>query len=156
MHAFALVLKSCIDHPWAKDLIVAAQQVVTYFRASHQPLGKLYEQAKHLKIPTTLKSSNTTRLTSVFIMLDSVLRLENAFRNVMVVHPDLIKNAQVEATLCDLQTWSGLRALLTVLEPIADVVMAAQASNSTLADMTRYWLYTARAMESASGDMTVR
>jgi hypothetical protein len=36
--------------------------------------------------------------------------------------------------------------LIEVLRPVAKVIMAVQGAHTTLADVTRYWLYLARAL----------
>jgi hypothetical protein len=48
MHAFALLLGSILALPWAKELVTNAQRVVTFFRASHQPLALLRPAADEL------------------------------------------------------------------------------------------------------------
>jgi hypothetical protein len=79
MHGFSLVLKSVLAHPWAKDLLMRAQQVVTYFRASHAPLAALRAAAEELGITQGLQSSNTTRMTSGYGCTSSVQRNAPAF-----------------------------------------------------------------------------
>ena len=43
--------------------------------------------------------------------------------------------------LNDLAFWGDLELLNALLEPVSAVIMAVQADNATLADMTRYWVY---------------
>lgn len=146
MHAFALVMGSILAHPWARQVVVDAQRVVTLFRASHMPLGVLKEEAKRLGITTTLQTSNQTRLTSSFLCLESVLKMERAFKSYMLLVPGnraLMPATQsaVRNVLEDNSFWAKLKVVTALLEPFTKVVMAVQRNTTSLADITRYWLY---------------
>ena len=65
MHAFNSTMLSVMGHPFAKKLVSQAQALVTFFRASHQPLASLTKLAKSMGIKRTLITSNKTRFTSV-------------------------------------------------------------------------------------------
>ena len=60
MHGFNLVLGSVLSFPWAQRLVVSAQRVVTYFKASHMPLALLRDAAERNNINTGLRSANKT------------------------------------------------------------------------------------------------
>lgn len=146
MHAFALVMGSILAHEWARTVITAAQRIVTYFRASHKPLGTLLQEARRQGIKTTLKTSNQTRLTSTHLCLQSVLKLQPAFATYLTKaeqDPDLLPASQaaVRETLEDFQFWAKVKVMDTLLAPFSRVVMAVQRDSATLADITRYWLY---------------
>ena len=48
MHAFNSTMLSVMGHPFAKKLVSQAQALVTFFRASHQPLALLTKLAKSM------------------------------------------------------------------------------------------------------------
>lgn len=146
MHAFALVMKSIISAPWAKQLAVLAQGVVTYFKKSHQPQARLREAIKSMGIKGgSLCAANGTRFTSTYEMLASVLRNEGPL--CAVQRQGIVNKAEVAATLLSQEFWRQLNVLCALLQPIASVVMAIQGRHSTLADVTRYWLFLARKMQ---------
>jgi len=47
----------------------------------------------------------------------------------------------VSEALNDRAFWGGLELLNALLEPVSAVIMAVQADDATLADVTRYWVY---------------
>eukprot|EP00898_Chlorokybus_atmophyticus_P007964 jgi/Chlat1/8169/Chrsp76S07652 len=133
--------------------------IVTYFRTSHRPLALLKNAAKAHGINTTLYSSNKTRFTSVHRChtshvgsacrrcLESVQHLEGPLRLVHRQHRDAMRNNTVVAIIDDHSFWEGLASLCELLQPFSKVIMAVQAADATLADITRYWLYLARAIK---------
>ena len=138
MHGFSLVLKSVLAYPWAKDLLVRAQQVVTYFRASHAPLAALRAAAKQLEITKSLQSSNTTRMTSSYGCTSSVQEHQPAFTLMRSSSSDVqITNLDVVDTLDDAAFWASLSNLNKVLAPISRVIMVVQGDATTLADVSR-------------------
>lgn len=138
MHGFSLVLKSVLAYPWAKDLLVRAQQVVTYFRASHAPLAALRAAAKQLEITKSLQSSNTTRMTSSYGCTSSVEAHQPAFSLMRRSSSDVqITNLDVVDTLDDAAFWPSLSNLNKVLAPISRVIMVVQGDATTLADVSR-------------------
>ncbi|KAL0054959.1 hypothetical protein WJX82_005172 [Trebouxia sp. C0006] len=48
MHAFSTTMASVMGHKHATGLITRAQKLVTFFRASHQPLALLKKLAERL------------------------------------------------------------------------------------------------------------
>ena len=75
MQGFAGVVGSILSHAWASGLVALCQRVVTCFRDSHPARERLSAKAKALGIDSGLVSSNTTRFTSVPLMLQSVAEL---------------------------------------------------------------------------------
>jgi hypothetical protein len=71
-----LVIGSILAYPWAKTVVGNAPRVVTYFKASHLAVHKLYEESRRQGIKTGLITSNTARFTYVADMIDSLLRLK--------------------------------------------------------------------------------
>lgn len=140
MHAFALLLGSIMGHDWARQLLVKAQKIVTYFNASHKPLALFREALKQQPGQQVgLQSSNGTRLTSVQLCEASVLRNQSTF-STMLGKPggrEAVTNAGVLELLENLHFFGDLRILDGVLQPIAWVIMAVQRRDTTLADITR-------------------
>lgn len=54
---------------------------------------------------------------------------------------------QVRVILDSDTFWLYIKAICKLLEPLSQAVTAIQSSKSTLADVTRYWLYLARALQ---------
>jgi hypothetical protein len=152
MHAFALLMGTMLSHAWARSIVTRAQRIVTYFKASHRPLGLLQIAARQTLEVTGekyagLRSANTTRFTSVHMMLSSVYQLERALKSVVVDHGSEVKSGPVKRDLGDASFWKDLEQLVKLLQPLSEVIMAIQGDHSTLADVTRYFLYLARKLE---------
>lgn len=141
MHGFNLVLGSVLAYSWSKNLVVRAQQVVTYFRASHAPLAALRKAAEELQITQGLQSSNTTRFTSNYACTSSVQGHAPAFTLVKQRGSVVITNQDVAATLEDAAFWADLAKLNKVLKPISRVVMVVQGDSTTMADICRCVLH---------------
>lgn len=77
MHGFALLVGSILSHAWASGLVARCQRIVTFFRHSNRMRELLSVKAKALQINSGLVSSNTTRFTSVQLMLQSVAKLRS-------------------------------------------------------------------------------
>eukprot|EP00775_Hariotina_reticulata_P003312 gene3312-3588_t len=145
MHGFNLVLGSILSHPWAQEVITKSQSIVTYFRASHQPLAFLRAAAKQCGVKQELQSSNKTRFTSKHMCTSSVQANAPAF-NVLLgdaTQAAAIRNPDVLAVLEDNTYWNDLKKLNRLQEPLTQVIMAVQRGNATMADVCRYWLYLA-------------
>ena len=132
-------------HPHATQLVTKAQKLVTFFRASHQPLAHLNKVAAALGIKRSLITSNKTRFTSVHACLESVVRLQSALTEVARQHKDLL-SAAVLSIIDDLMFFAKLKQICQLLEPFTLVITAVQAARTTLADVMRYWLYLAKQM----------
>jgi hypothetical protein len=137
MHGFNLVLGSVLSFPWAQRLVVSAQRVVTYFKASHMPLALLRDAAERNNINTGLRSANKTRFTSKHDCIKSVLTNQPAFTILLQQHRNAITNADVVDILEDHTFWADLSQLDKVLAPLSKVIMAVQANRSMLADVCR-------------------
>ena len=137
MHGFNLVLGSILAYPWAQELLVQAQRVVTYFRASHRPLELVRQAAAQFQISKGLHSANTTRFTSKHECTDSVATLQPAFQYVVSTEADAIKNADVLDILRDPSFWADLPKLNKLQEPLTKVIKLVQSNRTTLADVCR-------------------
>jgi hAT family C-terminal dimerisation region len=146
MHLFSLVIGSIIGHEWAVKLLERAQRLVTYFRASYNNYHYLLEAREQFNISTRLRTSNTTRFTSVHLCLVSVQKLRMAFTLVLSTRRALITNRDVVATIEDHSFWAELDSMCRLLQPFSQAVMAIQSDQATLADCLRYWLYLAKAL----------
>lgn len=148
MHGFNLGLGSLGAHSWIKDVFMRAQRVSTHFRTSTRAKDVLEKEADRCHTKAKPLSGNTTRFTSVITMLESHVRLKPAFISLANQRPPPINNATVQDTLADFDGyWMRIDLLMPILKPFARAIMAIQASTSTLADVTRYWLYIARAIK---------
>ena len=88
MHMFALELGSVLNHSWARKLVCKSQKIVTYVQASHAPHKLVTEARKAQKLKGGgLKSSNTTRLTSVVECLESLVTNMRPLQTVVEQHP---------------------------------------------------------------------
>jgi hypothetical protein len=138
MHAFNLVLGSVLSFRWAQELLVSAQRVVTYFRASHQPLALLRAAAERFNIKRALHSANKTRFTSKHECVQSVLQNQPAFTLVLQENRTAINNSDVVTIISDPVFWADLGKLNKVMLPFTKVIMAVQGNDSTLGDVCRW------------------
>lgn len=143
MHAFALLLGTILAHPWAASVVARAQKIVTYFKASHKPQALLRKAAKEADVKIGLRTSNKTRFTSVEMMLTSVKANERALKTVLRSNASAIASEPVKAIIRSDIFWPELDDLLSIIEPVSQVIMAIQSTKSTLADVMRYSLYLA-------------
>ena len=114
----------------------------------------LKEAAKNMEISGQLQTSNTTRFTSVHIMLESVVKMHLALQAVLILHSDDIKQDEVKSIIEDRQFWAGAEVLSKLLVPFSQVVMAVQATTATVADTMRYWLYLAKTFKAELPKLT--
>ena len=151
MHAFNSTTLSVMGHPFAKKLVSQAQALVTFFRASHQPLASLTKLAKSMGIKRTLITSNKTRFTSVHASLESVVKLQGALQELVKQAPKLIA-AAVVATINSDMFFVRLKQICQLLAPFTLVMTAVQGARTTLADVMRYWLFLAKQVSGLSAD----
>jgi hypothetical protein len=140
MHGFALILTTALGHPWAKQHVSSAQKIVTFMNASHRPLATVRKFAKQYDVRTGLKTSNTTRINSVHIMLGSVLANEVPLKETIKLNVlDLSKESQreVKRLVESDEFWYEVKILCSMLEPLSQVIMVVQSENYTLAEVTR-------------------
>jgi len=147
MHAFSTTMASVMGHPHAQDLIKRAQVLVTFFRASHQPLAFLKKLAHSMNIQRMLITSNKTRFTSVHACLESVSRLQSALQEMARQHAHLLSRPVLQIINDDM-FFIRLKQICSLLEPFTLVIAAVQAARTTLADVMRYWLFLAKQMSS--------
>ena len=143
MHAFITCMLSVMGHPLAQQIISQAQRLVTFFRASHQPLFLLNKLAASMGVKRTLITSNKTRFSSVHASLESVSRLQSALQELVRQHPRLC-TAAVMATIGSDMFFVRLKQICKLLEPFTLVMAAVQAARATIADAMRYWLFLAK------------
>jgi hypothetical protein len=103
----------------------------------------------------SLQSSNRTCFTSVVSMLESLDRNGQALQ-MLGSHPHFAPRRAVARsrgtagavadTLRNEEFFKDLAFLVEVLRPVAKEILAVQGTHTTLADVTRYWLYLARAL----------
>ena len=135
MHRFHLVIGSILSHAWAAAIVTKAQRLVTYFRSSHIPLGKLYEEGRRQGVTTCIETSNKTRFTSVAEMLASLLKFKLPFQS--VGNGVIVKDGRVRSIIHDDQFWMNLKILSNLLQPFSQVVVAIQDKQALLADVFR-------------------
>jgi hypothetical protein len=135
MHGFHLVIGSILSYAWAKAVVADAQRIVTYFKASHFPLEKLYGERDRQGIKTGLVTSNATRFTSVADMMNSLLVLRHALQSIasaaLVTVPRVLKINKSD------RFWINLKSISMMLQPFTLVVMAIQHKEALLADVFR-------------------
>jgi hypothetical protein len=141
MHAFSLVVGSLLGHPWARSIVKQAQQIVTFFRASHLPNAELEKAARLLNITTGLVTSNKTRFNSVYNCMKSLIVNRAAFHSMDC--KESIK-PPIRAILNDKVFWKQLQSLTQLLEPFSAVITSVQGDATTMADVHLYWLFLAR------------
>ncbi|GLC42978.1 hypothetical protein PLESTF_001722100 [Pleodorina starrii] len=85
--------------------------------------------------------SNTTRFTSVQLYLESVDANGAALRSMAHYHKSVYDdNQEVLVTIEDPSFWKDLGAMLLVLVPFGQVIMAIQWESATLACVPQYWI----------------
>ncbi|DBB03109.1 TPA: hypothetical protein ACH3X1_013419 [Trebouxia sp. C0004] len=144
-------MASVMGHSYAEKLISRAQRLVTFFRASHQPLAFLKKLANSMGIKRMLITSNKTRFTSVHASIESVVRLQSALQEVVRQRADLL-SPLVKGIIEDDMFFVRLKQICKLLEPFSLVIAAVQAARTTLADVMRYWLFLAKQVTGSSSD----
>ncbi|DBA84465.1 TPA: hypothetical protein ACH3X1_016789 [Trebouxia sp. C0004] len=152
MHAFSTTMASVMGHKYATTLITCAQRIVTFFRASHQPLALLKKLAANMGIKRMLITSNKTRFTSVHASLESVVRLQNVLQEIAQQHAALLSAATL-AIIKDDMFCIRLKQICKLLEPFSLVIAAVQSAKTTLADVMRYWLFLAKQVTGSSSEL---
>ena len=151
MHAFSTTMASVMGHKHATGLITRAQKLVTFFRASHQPLALLKKLAGNMGIKRMLITSNKTRFTSVHASLESVVRLQSALQEIARQQASLLSKEALNIIIDDM-FFVRLKQICRLLEPFSLVIAAVQAARTTLADVMRYWLHLAKSVTGSSSD----
>jgi hypothetical protein len=166
MHAYGLVMGTALAHPYAQDTVTKAQKFVNYFKSSHRAKALLAEMAGRCKVSTGLASSNQTRMTSIHMCLESLLRLQPAFtillleeaQRVQVQRPQAgvqqgqpplfdSRHQDTKKLLQDAGWWAQVKQISDIMQPFSQVIMAVQGDCSSLADVSRYWAYLAHQLQ---------
>ncbi|DBA77178.1 TPA: hypothetical protein ACH3X1_009752 [Trebouxia sp. C0004] len=144
-------MASVMGHKYATGLITRAQKLVTFFRASRQPLALLKKLAGNMGIKRMLITSNKTRFTSVHASLESVVRLQSALQEIARQQASLLSKEALNIINDDM-FFVRLKQICRLLEPFSLVIAAVQAARTTLADVMRYWLHLAKSVTGSSSD----
>lgn len=129
MHGFALTMGSVFGHPWAAGILKACKAIVTTVTKSHNLRAWLKEQIKQLKkLPgykhlTWLVQAATTRFTTMYNCMKSMLDLQLALTNVVKEHRVQLTNSDAsdrqKALVKQVESWR-FWAELTALTPLAE------------------------------------
>jgi hypothetical protein len=133
-------MKSAFAHEFARTRIVQCQKVVSFFRASLLAWGQLKEAAEPYKGVGVPQSANQTRMTSVHMCVQSILKLRPVFESLLQTAGGTIRD-DVVTILEDDDFWAETSALEKILNLFSKVIMAIQGRDSSLADVTRYMLF---------------
>jgi hypothetical protein len=143
------VLSDILSHCWARDVVREAQRVVALFEESRDAEAQLDVARKALNVEGAgLESSSKAQLVSVLGMLLSIGRNAGALR--MVAHDlGFCQHGPSWRTVVDTlhrdQFYMDVEFLVSVLQPVAQAITAAQDGHATLSGVTRSWLHVARA-----------
>ncbi len=92
MHGFTLVMASVFGFPWAAAILKSCKKLVRTVNASHNLTNWLRDEIKSLKkLPaykhlTWLVQAATTRCTTLYNCIRSVLEFKTAIENVVRAH----------------------------------------------------------------------
>ena len=138
MHAFSTTTASVMGHTYASGLITQAQMIVTFFRASHQPLALLKKHAHSMGIMRMLITPNKSRFTSVHASLESVVELQGVLQEIARQHACLLSKGVLNLINDDM-LFVRLKQLsqCRLFEPFSLVIAAVQAASCTLVDVMR-------------------
>ena len=114
-----------MGHPYASGMTTQAQKLVTFFRASHQPLALLKKLAHSMGIKRMLITSNKTRFTSVHASLESVVRLQSVLQEIARQHPAILSKCAMK-TISNDMFFVRLKQLCKLQEPFSLVIAAVQ------------------------------
>ena len=128
-------MASIMGHPYASGMITQAQKLVTFFRASHQPLALLKMLAHSMGIKRMLITSNKTRFTSVHASLESVVRLQSVLQEIARQHPAILSKCAMKTISNDI-FFVRLKHLCKLLEPFSLVIAAVQFSVTCVGAVT--------------------
>jgi hypothetical protein len=143
----SLVVGSLLGRTWAKDIVKKAQRLVTYVNANTRANSLLMQSAKNMGISRQVRTINATQITSVHIMLQSVVKMDQPLHAVLNLHPDDIEQGEVKFIIEDRRIWAGAEVPSKLLVPFSHVVMAIQAKTATVTITTHYWLYLAKSFK---------
>jgi hypothetical protein len=147
-HGIQRILSDIAGHHWACGIVKQAQRVVTHFQCSHRPKSLLDNTRHRVRVEgASLETANKTRLTSEYSMLVSTVR--NARALCQLGHdPNFTDLGQPSRMMADIVSqdsfYTEVALLVKIIKLGAEVVMAVQGADTTLADVTRYWIYLAQ------------
>jgi len=115
MHGFALIMGSVFGHSWAVKVLKQCQKLVISTKASHKLRHWLRTEMDLLKLSdpvlykdlTWLVLAATTRFSSTYNCMLSVLRLQQAFNNMLQKH---------EAELTGSKATAGQKAAVQIIK----------------------------------------
>lgn len=121
MHGWAKLIRGVVSYPAARNAVTSAQRIVTFVRASHATLAAFQDLYKTLKLKGGgLATSNTTRLTSVIVMMASVARNQPALQG-LLGYDGLRLPPEIKSILQDPGFWRMVKALAQLLRPVEQV-----------------------------------
>ncbi len=134
MHGFALVMGSVFGFPWAAAILKSCNKLVRTINASHNLTNWLRDEIKGLKnLPaykhlTWLVQAATTRFTTLYKCMRSVLDFKTAIENVVRAHKaKLTKTDASDAQKAlvkqveNYKFWAELAVLTPLAEPFNKV-----------------------------------
>lgn len=129
MHGFALIMGSVFGHSWAVKVLKQCQKLVTSTKASHKLRHWLRTEMDLLKLSdpvlykdlTWLVLAATTRFSSTYNCMLSVLRLQQAFNNMLQKHEAELTGSKAtagqKAAVQIIKSWRDLDILTPVAKP---------------------------------------
>eukprot|EP00884_Botryococcus_braunii_P011880 jgi/Botrbrau1/20693/Bobra.0058s0023.1 len=139
--AFSLAIGSMLGHPWARQMVVAAQRLVVTILSNPSTYQLFSASAKANGLSGRLSPCNRLQFPSVHACLCSMLEHEGVIRQLLLHQPHTFPELQ----LCHEQTfWLVCMTLSRLTEAYASAIASFSLSSSTLADLVRFWLIFAR------------
>ncbi|CAJ0629034.1 13219_t:CDS:2 [Entrophospora sp. SA101] len=120
---------------FGKNVLSQCQKFVSYFQGTYKAGAQLCNEIVDAFIMGGgLKSSVVTRWSSAWDCCNSVLRLENIFRNMIEKDPRCM-STNLYNLVNDRNFWANVECLTNVLSPAKKAVKCIESTNSTLADI---------------------
>jgi hypothetical protein len=147
IQAFGLVQASLMSHPWARNLLVKAQKIVSFFWESSEALLELQRVAKSTNIGILLSSAERNSFMSVYTCAGSLVVNKNALLMLLreeeskrYIPPWVVELVEDK----NLEFWEQVDLVGAVLAPYCQLIALVHANLLTVADVTRYWMMLAR------------
>ncbi|CAJ0902915.1 8609_t:CDS:2, partial [Entrophospora sp. SA101] len=119
---------------FGKNVLSQCQKFVSYFQGSYKAGAQFCNEIVEAFIMGGgLKSSVVTRWSSAWDCCNSVLRLENIFRNMIEKDPGCM-STNLYNLVNDRNFWANVECLTYVSSPAKKAVKCIESANSTLAD----------------------
>ena len=100
MHAFSLATCAMLGFPWARAVTGLAQQLAIHFSLDSAATVALAAAAAQLGLASTVVPASLSQVHSVHTCLRSLLALQTAIRQAMVLHPFAAAQTEVELNTC--------------------------------------------------------